>query len=202
MKELSLNEAQRWITSLKNPGPRGWNPEHKKFGKYFRDGFKKRAKKHVDIYGIPWKAGYHRPYAKVGEEAFMDIETSRGLLITKFQRVRTMSGKRAAKKYQQRVGVPNKPNRKPLIKTTGKHKKKQIWDFLKTAGRSTRTSKKSFSYGYTNGTRWIEKLQNGGTYDGTVVPARTILGLTQKDILFVEKTYADGYEKRRLKGLR
>ena len=204
MTEMSLAQFDKWISSLDNPGPYGWKPEHNKFGKYFRDGFKKRAKKHVDPTGKAWAPGFSKPYEKIGDMAPMEILDSGFKYRTIRQRIRTVSGKQAARKYRKIYGPPAKPDRKPLVRTSGKNKLRSIWDFLRTPGRSTRTSKTSFSYGYTPGTKWIEKLQFGGAFGrtGKRVPPRVILGITKADIEFIGKTYADGYERRRLKGLR
>jgi len=206
---FTIPQLDRYLGNLKDPGRRGWSPVHNKLGKYYRNKAKDRMNRHVGVDGKPWAAGYHEPRWKVGDYVPMLLSHGEGVhnpqsvndggsVVT--QIAKTVKGSRAARRFRKKYGPPVKPDTKPLIITRGKKKKRVIWDFLRKPGRSTRVTKTSFSYGYTPGTRWIEKLQNGGMYKGQRVPARSILGITKADELFTESAYADYYEKVRLKG--
>jgi len=220
MTVMTLPQLDKYLKNMQSPGSRGWSPVHNKLGKYYRNKAKDRMKKHVDVNGVPWAAGYSKPFPKIGDDVPMILSKGDGVKRPKSvnnggsalrQPIKTAKGKKAARRYRLKYGPPSKPDRKPLVLATARGqgeaekrgyigRKRQIWKFLSTPGRSTRTSKTSFSYGYTPGTQWIEKLQNGGTYKGKRVPARTILGITKEDERFTESAYADYYEKMRLRG--
>ena len=118
------------------------------------------------------------------------------------QEIRSTRGKRRAVAFRKKFGPALKPL-PALVRKSGKQKARRILDFLTGAGfrgRAARMGKTFLHYGYTPGSRWIEKLQFGGMYRRGIVPPREIVGMNQRDIKHIENIYADGYLKRAMKG--
>lgn len=189
---------------MENPGKFGWVPEHKKIGKRLRGEHRKRFRRHVDANGRPWAKKFSKPKPKVGDTVPMVVSpgTSRAKVVVKT--IKTIRGRRRAVDFRNRFGPPIRPL-PALVRTTGKKRARRIFDFLVGkgfAGGALQIGRKFLRYGYTKGTRWIEKLQFGGTFRKKRVPPRGIVGLNRRDINFMEETYMAGYEKRVLRGAR
>lgn len=199
---MSVPQAEKWLKSLEDPGRFGWVPEHKKIGKHLRDEHKKRLNRHVDANGVPWAKKFHKPRPKVGDTVPMVVSpgTSRAKVVV--QKIKTIRGRRRAVDFRNRFGPPMKAL-PALIRKTGKSKARMIWDFLVGrgfAGGALQIGRNFLRYGYTRGTRWIEKLQFGGTFRKKRVPPRGIVGLNRNDVNVMDNIYADGYLKRVMKG--
>jgi hypothetical protein len=202
---MTVPQAEKWLRSLENPGRYGWVPEHKKIGRHLRDQHKRRLTRHVTADGAPWPKKYHKPRPKVGDTVPMLVDgEGGGRARVVVQTIRSVAGRRKAVAFRNRFGPPMKPL-PALVRKTGKRKARKIWDFLVGrgfAGGALQIGRTFLKYGWTRGTRWIEKLQYGGTYRRKRVPPRGIVGLNRADIRFIDETYAAGFEKRAMKGKR
>ena len=152
-------------------------------GKRLRKDFVRSVRKATNPDGTPWEKTTPKPLAKIGEEAKMI--TDKGKVIR--QKIRSKKGKRAAKKYRTKYGPPLRKLK--AIHRGGKFgTKRTIAAFLNTPGRAIRFGKWKFEYGYTPGTKWVEKLQFGGSINGKRVPKRTIMELTPRQRVFISET--------------
>jgi len=195
---FSQAQFDRWAKEVGDNLPRyGWIPAFKKIGKYLKDQHKIRLKFHQTPDRAAWAKRYHKPAPRVGESAPILLDDGRVI----YQRLKTTRGSRRARAFRQKWGPPMKPT-PALVRTTGKSKARTILDFLtkRASGRSIRISKYKMEYGYTPGTRWIEKLQFGGTYRGGRVQPREMVGLNRTDMTVIENIMADFVLRRVMKG--
>lgn len=226
---MTVPEFDRWIEAFKVFPAKLWLGTRAHIAKYIREGHMKRLTAHQTPEGQPWKETWFAPAPKIGDRAPMIV--SRGPLpgIGQKQRfqsartgqypavvvetIRTASGVRRALAFRKRYGPPLKAE-PALIRKTGSHKVKRIWEFLSRAGRSVRYVKRAegygLEYGYTRGTRWIEDLQNGGQYRrrsgdspfrslvanyNPTIPPREMVGLTAGNVAEITGYLADQYER-------
>jgi len=198
---MNVEQMNRWLKSLENPGKWGWMPEHKKIGKLLKTETGAQLKKHQGPDGKPWPKTYSKPLPKVGDRVPILIEGDGADRIF-VQKLKTSAGRKRAVALRKKFGPPAK-GLKPLIRTGKKRRATRIRDYLvrRATGRSLQMGKDFLKYGYTPGTKWIEELQFGGKYREGEIPKREILGLTKKVIQKIEEIYAAGMLKRIKKGL-
>ena len=197
---LVMTEKQfaRWAKEVGDRLPKyGWIPAWKKIGAYLKRQQNIRLRAHKSPEGRSWKKKWTKPAPQIGDKAPMFLDD--GSVI--HQQIKSGREKKRARDFRKKRGPPLK-QQKALIRTTGKFRVRSILDFLvtKATGRSIRMSKHKFEYGYTPGTQWIEKLQNGGYYFGQALPRREIVGMNANDVKEVEKIMADFVKRRLEKG--
>ena len=193
-RPITINEATRRLKWIGGSVDRyGLVSPFRTIGKYLRKKAVKNVRQSRDNRGVQWEKTYSEPLEKVRHKDPVPMLLSNGQVVT--QKIKTRKGKQARKRFRQKYGPPLRKLR--AIHRGGKFAtQKRIADFLNTPGRSIRFGKWAFEFGFTPGTRWVEKLQFGGTYKGGMVPKRTILGLTFLDREFIGKTLADFVDRK------
>lgn len=201
MTYMTIPQAEKWLSSLENPGRWGWKTTHDKIATYLLGQHKKRIRGHKDPEGHVWPKLYVPPKPRVGEKAPILLDSGRVVTET----IRSNAGKRRNKAFRKKFGIPTKKyhslHRPRVPNGVGKKlKAKKIWDFLSSRGKSVRTSRYGLSYGFTPGTEWVKKHQFGGTYKGKSVPKREIVGMSMKDIQHIESIYEFDYKRKVARG--
>jgi len=195
---MSEKQFTRWAKEVGDRLPKyGWIPAWKKIGAYLKKQHRIRLRGHKGPDGRAWKKQWTKLAPRIGDEAPILLDDGRVI----YQKIKTGKGKKQARDFRKKYGPPLKQEQ-ALVRTTGKFRVRTILDFLvtKATGRSIRISKHKMEYGYTPGTRWIEKLQNGGSYRGQALPRREIVGMNSQDVKEVENIMADFVKRRIEKG--
>lgn len=202
---MNLKQFVGWLESIKKVGRFGWVPEFNSIGKLVRTSHQNRFKSHTEPSGTPWKKLYSQPKPRVGQVASMIVSKKGARRIVIPQKIRSVRGKKRAIRFREVFGPPFKPQ-PALIRTRkalGTYRTVFIRDFLTGSGfrgrGAMRITKTSFFFGFTRGSRWIERMQFGSTYRGKRVPARVVVGWTRRLKFQAVKIMANGYLKRFLR---
>jgi len=210
MSDMTVPQFEAWTRELAKAPDKWGLGTHRKIAAYLKRTHRKRLRGQRTPSGMAWKRTFVPDMPQVGDTAFMLLEDG----TTVRETIKTRSGLRKAKAWRKKFGPPVKPQ-KAIVRTAGKKRfrARKVFDFLVTNALSTARTKRarraaglstnsalSYSpshlyYGYTPGTKWIERLQFGGEFKGGTVPPREMIGLNNNDINFIEDAYASALLK-------
>ena len=207
MSTMSLEQCQRWLTSLQDAGKWGWLPEHRKIGKHIRTQTRKRIKAHQTPGGRPWPKRYiPQGNVAIGDRGPLEPPQRSNLWRSAaWTKILTGEQQSRAQKVLKKMLIERYGANQAAVYRTGKRGRatrlQQALTRDRAPGSATRFGKTWLQYGLTPGwSKWAGLLDKGGTYNGKRVPPRTLIGLTQADLKIIENIYAAGYLKRVLKG--
>lgn len=209
-REMTVEEFGRWAAGIMSVDKKSWKRELRQVRKLLRNSQKARLRAHVDPAGRPWAKRSAKPRPKVGDIATMVVDHGGKVIHRRsrqisarivYRRIRNRRDKARAMAFRLLFGPPIKAVN-ALVRTrkaAGAPKTTAIRDYLTRGWRAFRMGKNWLTYGYKNGTRWIEQLHGGATRKGARLPARRIVGFTRGDISQMVEIFADGYLRRALK---
>ena len=202
-REMTVEEFGRWAAEMMAVDRKSWKPELRAARKILRGSQKTRLRAHVDPAGRPWRKIQSKPAPKVGQRAPLLLPKGvpgpkRGIVI---RRIRGRADKLLAMRMRKVFGPPLRdvPALVRTRKAPGAKKAVKIRNYLTRGWRAFKIGKNWMTYGYKNGTRWVEQLHAGAVRKGTKIPARRIVGFSKRDTDRLAEIFVDGYLRRVMK---
>ncbi len=202
---MTVKECARWLELLGTPEARsGWKRENRAVGRHLVKVHKKRVRKNVNAFGVPWKPMAVKPKPAVGGTAAMLVEKGGKVVKSKrsgvarlaYRKLRNRRDKKRAMEWRKKFGPPWKRT-KALVRRSAKGpapKATKILDHLSNRHKALRIYRDGLTYGFRQS--WVRRLHFGGAVFGTDVPSREIVGMNTSDVNKAMDIYADGWLKR------
>lgn len=179
----------------------GLVPVFKKIMAAKRNAVKAEFRGHKTPDGKPWKKKWRPPEPKIGARARFISSTTGKQVYTEIKSKKQLASAKAL--FRKFHGSKSK-GLHALFRPRKPNKVRKLFDKLtaavvgKNASGVISISKFRARYGFTPGTSWIEKLQFGGRYKGGIVPKRTIMAWTKREIYMAEHTILEFVVKHTL----